>query len=102
MLRLVTGSAFALILAAGAAVLALWIMARFADFGPRTIAWAVIHAVVACVLLMLVLPLTFDAIHASGVFGAIYLQVFGIALPLLVYAFLTGGWTAKAAMGLLR
>jgi hypothetical protein len=54
------------------------------------------------VLLQLLLPAAFNAITASGVPAAIYFQIFGVALPLLVYAFLTGGWTARAAMGLLR
>ena len=94
MLRLVSPTAFGIILAVGAAVLALWIMLRFTNFGPRTIAWAVSHVVIACVLLQLVLPAAFDAISASGLPAAIYFQVFGVALPLLVYAFLTGGWTA--------
>jgi hypothetical protein len=98
----VSSSAFALTLAAGAGLLALWIMARFASFGPRTIAWAIVHAVIACVLLVLVLPFAIDAISTSGIPAAIWFEVFGVALPLLVYAFLTGGWTARAAMGLLR
>jgi hypothetical protein len=98
----VSASAFALTLAAGSFLLALWILARFVNFGPSTIAWAVIHAVVACVALLVVLPVAFQAIIASGVPAAIYFEVFGVALPLLVYAFLTGGWTARAAMGMLR
>jgi hypothetical protein len=28
--------------------------------------------------------------------------VFGVALPLLVYAFLSGGWATRVALGLLR
>jgi hypothetical protein len=102
MLRLVSPTVFGIILAAGAAVLALWIMLRFTNFGPRTIAWAVGHAVLACVLLQLLLPAAFDAISTSGLPAVLYLQVFGVALPLLVYAFLSGGWTARLAMGLLR
>jgi VIT1/CCC1 family predicted Fe2+/Mn2+ transporter len=54
------------------------------------------------VALLLVLPVAFDAISASGMPAAIYFEVFGVALPLLVYAFLTGGWTARVAMGMLR
>ena len=99
---IVSSFGFAITLAAGAGVLALWILARFASFGPRTVAWAVIHVVIACVALLLVLPVAFDAISASGMPAAIWFEVFGVALPLLVYAFLTGGWTARAAMGLLR
>lgn len=97
-----SASAFAFALAAGAGLLAFWILARFANFGPRSVMWAVIHTVIACVLLMLVLPAAFAAIGDSGIPAAIWVQVFGVALPLLVYAFLTGGWTTRAAVGLLR
>jgi hypothetical protein len=90
-----------LILTFGGALLALWILLRFASFGPRTIVWAGVHTIAACVLLMLVLPLAFDAIGASGLPAPMYVQVFGVALPLLVYAFLTGGWTTRVAMSLL-
>jgi hypothetical protein len=98
----VSASAFALTLAVGAALLALWIMVRFTNFGPRTVLWAVVHTTIACVLLLWLLPIAFDAISTSGVPAATYVQVFGVALPLLVYAFLTGGWTTRAAMELLR
>jgi hypothetical protein len=98
----VSPSIFGLFLAAGAAALALWIIVRFANFGPRRILWAVIQAVIACVLLQLLLPAAFGAIDASGLPAGLYLQLFGVALPLLVYAFLTGGWTMRLAMGLLR
>jgi hypothetical protein len=54
------------------------------------------------VLLQLLLPFGLDAVEASGVPAADYVKVFGIALPLFVYAFLSGGWTTRAAMGLLR
>jgi hypothetical protein len=93
---------FGLFFAVGAALLALWILVRFASFGPRTIVWAVIQTVIACVLLQLVVPAAFAVIDARALPGTVYLQVFGVALPLLVYAFLTGGWITRLAMGLLR
>ena len=39
---------------------------------------------------------------ALAIPGATYLQVFGVALPLLVYAFLSGGWVTRVALGMLR
>lgn len=93
--------AFVLALTCGAALLALWIMARYTDFGPRSIVWAVVHVVIACVVLRL-LPFAFDAIRASGIPAVAYVELFGVALPLFVYAFLTGGWVGRAALGLLR
>jgi hypothetical protein len=98
----VTPTAFAFALAAGAALLSLWILIRYAGFGPKTVAWACIHLVIACVLLLVVLPAAFDAIAGTGIRAIPYVQVFGVALPLLVYAFLTGGWTTRAAVAQLR
>jgi hypothetical protein len=94
--------AFVLLLTCGAGLLALWIIARFTSFGPHSVAWAVVHVVAAVVLLTVLLPPAIDAVGASGIPAATYLQVFGVALPLLVYAFLSGGWIARAAIDLLR
>ena len=53
-------------------------------------------------LLRVVLPPVIDAVGASGVPGAMYVQIFGVAIPLLAYAFLSGGWVARVALGMLR
>jgi hypothetical protein len=95
-------SAFALILVVAAAALALWIIVRYSGFGPQTIVRAILHVLVATVLLRLLLPVAFDVVDTNGVPAALYVKVFGIALPLFVYAFLSGGWTTRAAMGVLR
>jgi hypothetical protein len=97
-----SASAFAITLTVGAALLALWLLIRYADFGPRTLVRAVGHTIIACLMLALLLPVAFDAIGTSGLPGVPYVQVFGVALPLLVYAFLAGGWTTRAAIDFLR
>jgi hypothetical protein len=85
----------------GSAALALWILARYSNFGPRKLIWAIIHVVAAMVLLQFVsLPL--DAIKASGLPATRFLCAFGVALPLFVYAFLSGGWVTRLSMDLLR
>ena len=94
--------AFVLLLTCGAALLALWTLARFTSFGPRSVGWAAAHVVVAVVLLTVLLPPAIDAVGASGIPAATYFQVFGVVLPLFVYAFLSGGWVARAAIDLLR
>jgi hypothetical protein len=83
-----------------AAVLALWILWRYAGFGPRTIFWSLAHVIVACIVLRL-FPLVFpdDPTEVSTI---AYVEVFAIALPALVYAFLSGGWLTRVAVGLLR
>jgi hypothetical protein len=91
-----------LLLLVGAALLAFWIIVRYSGFGPQTIVQAIVHVIVAMVLLRLLLPVGLDAVDAAGVPAADYVKVFGVALPLFVYAFLSGGWTTRAAIGLLR
>jgi hypothetical protein len=93
---------FAVTLAGGAAVLALWTIVRFSGFGPKTVIWALGHVIVAYALLQVLLPTAMDAIGASALPAATYLSIFGVALPLLMYAFLSGGWMLKVAVGLLR
>jgi hypothetical protein len=92
--------AFVLAMACGAALLALWIIVRFTTFGPRSVAWAIVHVIAACFLLRVVrFPLA--AIGGSGIPAAAYVQLFGVALPLFIYAFLSGGWVGRAALGML-
>ena len=97
-----SAQAFTLLLVCGAGALALWIIGRYTDFGPRSIAGAIVHVVAAIVLLMVLLPPAIDAVGAIGIPAATYVQVFGVALPLFIYAFLSGGWVTRAALGLLR
>jgi hypothetical protein len=97
-----SASTFMLFLLVGAAALAFWIIVRYSGFGPQTVVRAIVHVIVAMVLLQLLLPVGLEAVDAIGVPAADYVQVFGVALPLFVYAFLSGGWTTRAALGLLR
>ena len=96
-----TAQSFGLALMLGSALLAFWILWRYGGFGPKSILWAVVHAVVACGLLRSV-PYALDRIGSSGTETIQYVEIFGIALPLLVYGFLSGGWVARVALGLLR
>lgn len=92
---------FVLALTGAAALLAFWILARFANFGPRSVVWAFVHVVLACLVLRL-LPFGLDAIGGIPVPAIAYVELFGLVLPLFVYAFLSGGWVGRAAMDLLR
>jgi hypothetical protein len=98
----VSPQVFAALLVCGAGALALWVIARYTDFGPHSVPAAIVHVVAAIVLLTVLLPPAFDAVDAIGIPASTYVQVFGVALPLLVYAFLSGGWVTRAAIGLLR
>jgi hypothetical protein len=96
-----TPQSYGLILIVGSALLAFWILWRYAGFGPKSILWAAVHAVLACVVLRSV-PYALDRIGTSGPETIEYVEIFGIALPALVYGFLSGGWIARVALGLLR
>jgi len=97
----VSSQAFTLALVTGAGLLAAWIIARHAGLGPRSLLWGALNVIVAIVLLRLV-PVEFDAIRALHVPALPFVEVFGVALPLLVYGFLSGGWMTRIALGLLR
>jgi hypothetical protein len=92
---------FLYLLMAGSAAIALWILVRHAGFGPRSLFWAGVHAVVAYCLLRLV-PAVLPALGSDESVAFRYVTAFGIALPMFVYGFLSGGWVTRAAMGLLR
>jgi hypothetical protein len=97
----VDAHAFVLVLTCGAALLALWVLMRFVNFGPRSLVWAVGHIVIACVILRVV-PYALEAGNASSVPAARYINVFVLVLPAFVYAFLSGGWVARLAIDMLR
>lgn len=80
---------FALALAVGAALLAMWTSMRFPRLGPATLDRLLVHAVVAFALLRLV-PGTDSAAFA-------FVVVFGALLPALVYAFLVSLWVLRLA-----
>ena len=85
---------FALVLTAGAALLALWIDARLPKLAPATMRLVLLHVGVAV--------LTLQVIPGASSNAMIYVALFGGALPALVYGFLTAIWfirLAQAALG---
>jgi len=96
-----TSQAFGVALLVGSGLIAFWICFRLTRLAPRSILWALIHIVLSIVALRSV-PLVFDRFGDTTLPGAIYIEIFGIAFPALVYGFVSGGWLARAALGLLR
>jgi hypothetical protein len=86
--------------AAGAGLLALWIDARFPRLAPgfRVV---VIHVGVAIVIAQLIVPVLGNLGPLEGRAG-VMLMLFAIALPALIYCFLTSVWVIKAAQGAMR
>ena len=86
---------FLLALVTGAALLALWFDLRLPTVAPAGIRTLALHAVLAFAGLQLI-P------GGDRVPGGIYLLLFGIVLPALVYVFLVAIWFirhAQAALG---
>ena len=98
---MISSQAFAITLIVGSALLALWIQWRYSRFRPTTVLWALLHVGVACALLRL-LPLALENASGSGVAAYVYVEIFALALPALVYAFLSGAWLTRLAIGMLR
>jgi len=96
-----SSSGFGVALVVGSALLAFWILWRYARLGPNSVLWAIVHTILAMAALRSV-PLAVDRLGGSGVPGVEWIEIFGIALPALVYGFLSGGWVTRAALGLLR
>jgi hypothetical protein len=80
---------FELVFFTAAAVLALWIDARFPQLAPRSFSTRVLIGIVATFALPLV-PV--DVSSRRG----LMLSFFGGVLPALVFAFLTGLWLLRA------
>ncbi len=91
-----TNELFVLALVTGAALLALWFDLRLPTLAPAGLRAILVHGALAFSGLQLI-P------GGERVPGGVYLVLFGIALPALVYVFLVAIWFirhAQSALGL--
>jgi len=86
--------------AVGAGLLALWIDVRFPALTPG-LRIAFIHVGVAIVVGQLLVPVLSNLGPLAGKAGLMFL-LFLIALPALVYCFLTSVWVIKNVQGAMR
>ena len=89
---------FVLVLAAGAALLAMWTHARFPSLAPEGLGGTVLHSASAFVLLKF-------AASVEGGAVSVLAPLFLLVLPALVYALLCAIWVilhAQTALGLSR
>ena len=89
---------FVLVLAVGAALLAIWTHARFPGLAPAHLGRTILHTA-AAVLMLHLLPFALD----SGV--DIRVSILGAVLPALTYAMLAAIWMlrlAQTTLGLQR
>jgi hypothetical protein len=80
---------FVLVLTVGAALLALWIDVRLPKLAPASLKRVILHVAVALVGLHLI-----PGIAATV---TLYLALFAVVLPALVYTFLTALWFIRIA-----
>ncbi len=92
---------FVLFLCTGSALIALWVVARFPDFGPDDVTKALLHVAISVVVLQLLVP-AIHVVGATGLPGAQIVVSFGIVLPGLTYVFIAAGWLIRATQGRLQ
>ncbi len=85
---------FVTILCCGAAALALWIVVRLPQLGPRELRSALLHILLSIAIGYATAP-GIGAVAALGVPGAAYVGTFAIALPALTYMFLAAAWLMR-------
>jgi hypothetical protein len=85
---------FVTILAVGSAALALWIVVRLPQLGPRELGRALLHILLSIAVGYAVAPLI-RGITAIGVPGPAYVGTFAFALPALTYMFLAAAWLMR-------
>jgi|SRR6186997_1341673 len=85
---------FVIVLCLGAALIALWIVARLPKMGPASLVRALGHVFVAVLVGMGTGP-AIQAIADLSLPGITYIVTFGIALPALTYMFLASAWLLR-------
>ena len=91
-------ASFVLFLCVGAALLALWLVVRFPDFGPEDVTHALLHVAISVVLAQLTVG-AINLVGRAGVPAARFVASFGIVLPVLTYTFVAAAWLIRAAAG---
>jgi len=86
---------FLIVLALGAAAIAVWMDARFERLGPRTLRRALLHVSLALVVGWAVVPPAIGTVMDAG--AGPLLALLATALPALVYLFLATFWTLRHA-----
>jgi hypothetical protein len=87
----VTVNTFIVASAVGAASIALWVEVRFPKLGPERIMGGLVHLLATTAAAQFLVPVALAS--ATNKLLAIFL----VAIPALIYAFLTGIWIMKLA-----
>ena len=92
-----TGTAFIVAFALGAAALALWALVRLPSFAPGSIRGALLHVGAALVLMNLAVPTGLTRAAESGTTLGVLTGAIGAALPALTYVFVATLWALRVA-----
>ena len=90
-------NSFVIVLCLGAALLAMWIVARLPKIGPASLPRALAH-VLAAVLLGLVTGPAMRELASLPLPGSSFVITFGIALPALTYMFHATVWLLRVML----
>ena len=88
---------FVLVLAVGAGALALWTDVRFPKLGPQSMGGVLVNTMAAMIALKLVAGNI--GLLTSGPPSAAVAAILGVALPGLLYAFISGIWAIRLFQG---
>jgi hypothetical protein len=86
-----------ILIALGAAAIALWIDVRFPGIAPREARGILIHGALAVAAGQLLVPPTLRFVTELESPALTLVGVFGVAFPAIIYALLVGVWTIKNA-----
>jgi hypothetical protein len=98
----VTVGIFSVLFIAAAAAVAIWIVVRLPERAPTEFRRAFIHFGVSVVGMYLISPILQHDLASLPQPFQLYLSVFGVLLPALVYRFVATIWLLRLATGSLR
>jgi hypothetical protein len=98
----VTVGTFSVLFIAAAAALAIWIVGRLPERAPTEFRRAIIHFVASMVGMYVISPILQHDLAFLHQPLRLYLSLFGVLLPTLVYRFVATIWLLRLATGSLR
>ena len=93
---------FSVLFVAAAAALAVWIVVRFPERAPTEFRPAIIHFVISMVGMYVISPVIQHDLASLPQPLLLYLSVFGVLLPALVYRMVATIWLLRLATGSLH
>ena len=93
---------FSVLFVAAAAAVAIWIVVRFPERAPTEFRRAFIHFGVSMIGMYVISPILQHDLASLPQPLQLYLSVFGVLLPALIYRFVATIWLLRLATGSLR